>query len=459
MLLNDNAIFEHVLQDEIILGVVGILECEYSATRSRCFVRFRAADSPSSCADDPEFPTMRASYRQHLSSPTAFVPVVPPDLISASLLTKIHQTHRLHYLKDIVLARIIEDSTFSMLNSAIYFNEVDIVGEITQNRELMVEVFRILTGEKEASATSTAAQDKAAPTSPSKGKERSLALGPKRTIGPDLPDDLLAERQAKRARVGSSTPPVESSSLVPAAGPDAVMTATAATSESERKLHAMLFLQQLAQMAKNLGIPARTSFYRTMCERGLLSALEGALRFAVNLPPEEEDMANTIRTAALGVWIAVVDLDPADVRAFCLKQGKEQEARSEAEAEDPVAALEADIAEDGEGADLGPEAAEREAKKRRLKEERRTLLGLLICMFREEEDIGVKAQLTEALRILVDVTGDGSLQPVSVLQGGHGVPSCPLLTTVPLCRGHGCDKKIPKRSGSSNTSMTTACCR
>ncbi|GAA5991397.1 hypothetical protein JCM10908_003292 [Rhodotorula pacifica] len=414
LLLNDNAIFEHVLQDDIILGVVGILEY------------------------DPEFPTMRASYRQHLSSPTAFVPVLPPDVLTPPLLGKIHQTHRLHYLKDIVLARIIEDSTFSMLNSAIYFNEVEIVNVFNHNKEMLAEVFAILKqkdpkAEEEKAQKSPAANGKdadevtettKAPSSPSKNKERNLALGPKRTIGPDLPDDLLAERATKRPRIGSTPPPPGGAAGVPSplSSPDKPTPAgidPSTLSESERKLHAMLFLQQLAQMAKNLQLPPRTTFYKNMCEQGLLSALEGALRFAIELPPEEEDTASTIRSAALGVWIAVVDLDPADVRAFCLRQGKEQELRQEAESEkeggggdggggeDLAAVLEADLAEES----LSPEEAERLAREKKTREERSTLLGLLLCMFKDEEDLGIKAQLTEALRVLVDVTGEGSIQP------------------------------------------------
>jgi hypothetical protein len=431
VLLNDNAIFEHILQDDVILGVVGVLECEREVLVSR----FRGTtaliailDAATPPTDDPEFPTMRASYRQHLSSPSAFVPVVPSHLLGAQLLGKIHQTHRLHYLKDIVLARIIEDSTFSMLNSAIYFNEVEIVNVINSQPDLLLEVFRILKKKQNESQTSTAntvdASDETsaatrAPDSPSsKGKERSLALGPKRTIGPDLPDDLLAERSTKRPRVGSSPPPGPSPLSSPAKStPVGIDPST--LSDSERKLHAMLFLQQLAQMAKNLQLPPRTAFYKNMCERGLLAALEGALRFAIELPPEEEDTASTIRSAALGVWIAVVDLDPADVRAFCLQQGKEQETRQEAESEkegggggaggeDLAAVLEADLAEEMQT----PEEAERLARERKTREERSTLLGLLLCMFKDEEDLGIKAQLTEALRVLVDVTGEGSIQPV-----------------------------------------------
>lgn len=410
---------------------------------------------------------MRASYRQHLSSPTAYVPVVPPDLLPASLLGKIHQTHRLHYLKDIVLARIIEDSTFSMLNSAIYFNEVDIVNDIAQQRELLVEVFRILRGDAPPASEVAKKEDEdekpsQLPGSPSKGKERSLALGPKRTIGPDLPDDLLAEPLTKRPRVGSSPSPgpgpLSSPQSKPAPAPSSSASGIdpSTLSESERRLHAMLFLQQLAQMAKNLQVPPRTTFFKTMCEWGLLSALEGALRFASGLPREEEDTASTIRSAALGVWIAVVDLVPAEVRVFCLAQGKELEARQEAETEkesDPVSALEADLAEE----EQTPEEAERAAREKQFREERSTLLGLLICMFRDEEDLGIKAQLTEALRVLVDVTGESTIQPVRVRFSFRASSEKLVLTSAPcVCRVRDCAPKIRKRSASSNTSTTTA---
>ncbi|GAA6046560.1 hypothetical protein JCM3770_006209 [Rhodotorula araucariae] len=375
-LLNDNAIFEHVLKDETILGVVGILEY------------------------DPDFPTMRASYRQHLSSPTAFVPVVPPSLLPSALLAKIHQTHRLHYLKDVVLARILEDSTFSMLNSAIYFNEVDIVNEIAGERELVSEVFRILEEDPESDADGAPAPVLGGSV---KGKERDLALGPKRTFGPSLPADL-AVSPAKRPRPADPPPAASSTSSDPSAPLDpAVLTPQA------RKLHATLFLQQLSQMAKNLQLPVRTAFFVSLCDRGLLGALEGALRFAARQRArgdEEREDAIRMRQAALGVWMSVVDLDPLDVRAYCLRQGREVEKRAE-EADaleaDAATALERELEEE----ELSVEERERKKTEKEEREARRTLLGLLIGTLKEEDDLGLKAQLAEALRVLVDVTGEG----------------------------------------------------
>ncbi|GAA5982206.1 hypothetical protein JCM11641_006225 [Rhodosporidiobolus odoratus] len=411
-LLNDSALFELVIKDDLILGVVGMLEY------------------------DPDFPTMRASYRSHLSSPTSFIPVLPTARLSAALLAKIHSTHRLHYLKDVVLARILEDSTFSMLNSHIYFNEVDIVNEVAGDRELIREVFRILEEEHEAAgAGESRGREKEASGGGvgkgGKGKEREL--GPKRTIGPELPDDLFAARQAKKPRLSgppsptssTTSPPSTSADLVPATPPSPPSSAPAASSSGpsaasagpppsapssppphEKKLHATLFLSQLSLMAKNLQLPVRTTFYRTLCDRGLLSALEGALRFSDRLatesaaPPsgskeektEEEremrerrsDDARRMRTAALGLWMNVVDLSASDVRSYCLRQGKEVEAAVE-EAAGETGAEGAVEVDGGRG----------------------TVLGVLIEMFKKEEDLGTKTQLAEALRVLVDVAGDG----------------------------------------------------
>ena len=416
VLLNDNAIFEHVLRDDVILGVVGILECASSFSRES--ESEAQADPVLALADDPDFPTMRASYREHLSSPTAFIPVVPPSLLPSSLLAKIHQTHRLHYLKDVVLARILEDSTFSMLNSAIYFNEVDIVNEVAAERELVREVFRVLEDDH-------ASVD--APPS-AKGKERDLALGPKRTIGPSLPtDDANGSPASKRARLDSPPRPLSSPAAASASTSTSTSTSNpsapldpASPSVAARKLHATLFLQQLSQMAKNLQLGVRTPFYKQLCDRGLLAALEGALRFAARegarpgASDDERDDAIRMRQAALGVWMCVVDLAPLEVRGYCLRQGKELEKREEEETEagregeGAAAALERELEEEGKSA----EELEKAKRDKEEQETRRTLLGLLIGTLKAEHDLGLKAQLTEALRVLVDVTGEGG--PLSV---------------------------------------------
>lgn len=56
---------------------------------------------------------------------------------------KIRQTWRLQYLKDVVLARILDDPTFSVLNSLIFFNQVDIINHIQTNAQFLKELFAI----------------------------------------------------------------------------------------------------------------------------------------------------------------------------------------------------------------------------------------------------------------------------------------------------------------------------
>lgn len=56
---------------------------------------------------------------------------------------KIHWTYRLQYLKDVVLARILDDPTFSVLNSLIFFHQVEIVQHLQQNTDFLKELFSI----------------------------------------------------------------------------------------------------------------------------------------------------------------------------------------------------------------------------------------------------------------------------------------------------------------------------
>ncbi|KAK9370679.1 component of IIS longevity pathway SMK-1-domain-containing protein [Lipomyces kononenkoae] len=117
ILMNDNAILEQILLDDYIVGVVGILEY------------------------DPEFPTHKANHRDYISDSSRFKEVVPiPD---NAIRNKIKYTFRLQYLKDVVLARLLDDPTFSMLSSMIYFYQVDILNYLQHNEEFTSELFGI----------------------------------------------------------------------------------------------------------------------------------------------------------------------------------------------------------------------------------------------------------------------------------------------------------------------------
>jgi protein phosphatase-4 regulatory subunit 3 len=117
ILMNDNSIIEHVVTDDIILGVVGALEY------------------------DPDFPTHKANHRQYLSDNSRFKEVV--EIRDQNITRRIRHTWRLQYLKDVVLARILDDPTFSVLNSLIFFNQVDIVQHLQNNNLFLKELFAI----------------------------------------------------------------------------------------------------------------------------------------------------------------------------------------------------------------------------------------------------------------------------------------------------------------------------
>jgi protein phosphatase 4 regulatory subunit 3 len=95
----------------------------------------------SHAADDPDFPLHKANHRQYLSDESKFKEVVKIE--DESIKKKIHYTYRLLYLKDVVLARILDDPTFSVLNSLIFFHQVDIVQHIQANTAFLKELFGI----------------------------------------------------------------------------------------------------------------------------------------------------------------------------------------------------------------------------------------------------------------------------------------------------------------------------
>ncbi|OLN88175.1 hypothetical protein CCHL11_00500 [Colletotrichum chlorophyti] len=117
ILLNDTHIIEYVVSDKCVLGVVGALEY------------------------DPDFPSHKANHRHWLDNQGRYKEVVPIE--DEVIRKKIHQTYRLQYLKDVVLARILDDPTFSVLNSLIFFNQVDIVQHLQGNGGFLNELFSI----------------------------------------------------------------------------------------------------------------------------------------------------------------------------------------------------------------------------------------------------------------------------------------------------------------------------
>lgn len=120
-MFNDNGILEYILQDDVFIGVIGMLEY------------------------DPEFPSLKASFRQFFKEISKFRQVV--EIRDTTIRTKIHQTYRLQYLKEVVLARLLDDPTFGILNGFIFFNQVDIIAYFQSNPQMVYDIFDVYKGE------------------------------------------------------------------------------------------------------------------------------------------------------------------------------------------------------------------------------------------------------------------------------------------------------------------------
>ncbi|KAJ9596111.1 hypothetical protein L9F63_012695, partial [Diploptera punctata] len=121
-LLNKNALFEVMFQEETIFDVVGCLEY------------------------DPNSPTPKR-HRQYLKQLARFKEVIP--ISNPELLAKIHQTYRVQYIQDVVLPTpsVFEDNMLSTLSSFIFFNKVEIVTLIQEDLKFLSELFAQLTDE------------------------------------------------------------------------------------------------------------------------------------------------------------------------------------------------------------------------------------------------------------------------------------------------------------------------
>ncbi|KAJ2148053.1 Platinum sensitivity protein [Coemansia sp. RSA 564] len=118
LLLNDSSIFECIVRDENIIGVVSMLE------------------------HDPHHHIEVGSYRNFLRSHSQFKEVVPFG--NADIEGKVRQTFRLQYLKDVVLQHIIDDGTLSVINALIFFNHAQIANYIHHNQKFLDELFGII---------------------------------------------------------------------------------------------------------------------------------------------------------------------------------------------------------------------------------------------------------------------------------------------------------------------------
>ncbi|KAG8956851.1 Platinum sensitivity protein [Tulasnella sp. 424] len=247
LMMNDHSIYDYILQDDIYMGVIGMLEY------------------------DPDFPTYKASFRDYLANSTQYKEVVA--FRDETIKKKIHQTYRLQYLKDVVLARVLDDPTFNVLNSFIVFNQIDIINHIQNDETLLKDLFHRF---EKPNGEDVHLEPK--PSADTKGKEKEVnGTGASSKGSVELPPYL----------------------------------ANLSTSDIAKR-DIIILLHQLCMMGKNVQIPSRLALYRALVDKGLLHALQWAL----SRPAEDVQMLN----CAGEILLIVCDHDVTGVRSFVVKQ-------------------------------------------------------------------------------------------------------------------------------------------
>ncbi|KAA3454443.1 serine/threonine-protein phosphatase 4 regulatory subunit 3-like isoform X1 [Gossypium australe] len=114
ILLNSPQVFEKIFGDELIMDIIGSLEYD---------------------ADVPQVQHYRLFLKEHVVFKEA-IPIKNPLALS-----KIHQTYRVGYLKDVVLARVLDEATTASLNSIIHSNNAIVISILKDDSTFIQELF------------------------------------------------------------------------------------------------------------------------------------------------------------------------------------------------------------------------------------------------------------------------------------------------------------------------------
>lgn len=273
MLLNDHTIYEHILDDRVFTGVMGILECE-------CHQSKRRSLRLPSLIDDPEFPDHKANYREFLRQNTRFHAPIP--IRDEAIERKVHHTYRLQFLKDVVLARVLDDSTFNVINSCILFNQMDIINHVQQDRFFLAYVVQPFLEERVAGVRWWRERLKEYDENRTKSDQPVEVDGPPLQILPPITGTGDAESKAE-------------------------------LDASRRSI--ILMLQQFCAMGKNVQLPTRLTLFRNLIDRAILFPVQWALS------QDENDEQGKQAIAAAGEILSVLlDHDINGVRGFVLRQ-------------------------------------------------------------------------------------------------------------------------------------------
>uniref|UniRef100_A0A0D9V0H0 Uncharacterized protein n=1 Tax=Leersia perrieri TaxID=77586 RepID=A0A0D9V0H0_9ORYZ len=114
ILLNHSSVFDKIFSDEFILDIIGALEY------------------------DPDVPKIQ-KHRTFLKDHVVFKEAIP--IKNVSVVSRIHQTYRIGYLKDVILPRVLDDATLASLNTMIHSNNAAVISLLKDDSCFIQELF------------------------------------------------------------------------------------------------------------------------------------------------------------------------------------------------------------------------------------------------------------------------------------------------------------------------------
>ncbi|KAG6845446.1 hypothetical protein H0H87_009354 [Tephrocybe sp. NHM501043] len=390
--LNDHTMYEHILEDDLFFGVVGMLEY------------------------DPDFPNHKANYREFLHQTSHFHQPIP--IRDLSIQRKIHHTYRLQFLKDVVLARALDDSTFNVLNSCIIFNQIDIITHVQADHTFLREIVKLFVDECMLSGGAPPVPPQSTPngkkvskvppivgvTVDVNGKPLSGYTGD--SDAADTSSQPSASTNGRKSPSNADPNAMEVDSNSPKANGDAAPHINArgtpilipqlpkrpdhyafappdnlSEEEVELRREVITLVQQLCIMGKNVQLAARMALFRALVDRGVLFGVQWAMSL-----PEREPINKPMISAAGEILVALLDHDLNGVRGHVLKQ---------------VVAIEKERAGGRKGADKAE-----------------TILEMACRILAQSEDLAVQSQVGDALKAWMDVPpGEASMAVAAAAAG------------------------------------------